>query len=211
MAPFSSVKSPGLVRVGVAARYLGLHPTTVRRWIDTDKIHAVQIGREARIPMTEIERLLGEQPTGRVVLYGRVSGHGQKADLERQVETLQAWAGKERAGREVMVISEIGSGLNPNRRGLQRVIDQAQKRRIVEVVVTYRDRLSRFGVEYLEALFLTCSVRLTVLHGEEEMTPEQELTQDLITLVASFSGRLYGRRSHQQREVVACVKTIVKS
>jgi excisionase family DNA binding protein len=211
MAPFSSVKSPGLVRVGVAARYLGLHPTTVRRWIDTDKIHAVQIGREARIPMTEIERLLGEQPTGRVVLYGRVSGHGQKADLERQVETLQAWAGKERAGREVMVISEIGSGLNPNRRGLQRVIDQAQKRRIVEVVVTYRDRLSRFGVEYLEALFLTCSVRLTVLHGEEEMTPEQELTQDLIRLVASFSGRLYGRRSHQQREVVACVKTIVKS
>lgn len=211
MAPFSSVKSPGLVRVGVAARYLGLHPTTVRRWIDTDKIHAVQIGREARIPMTEIERLLGEQPTGRVVLYGRVSGHGQKADLERQEETLQAWAGKERAGREVMVISEIGSGLNPNRRGLQRVIDQAQKRRIVEVVVTYRDRLSRFGVEYLEALFLTCSVRLTVLHGEEEMTPEQELTQDLITLVASFSGRLYGRRSHQQREVVACVKTIVKS
>lgn len=211
MAPFSSVKSPGLVRVGVAARYLGLHPTTVRRWIDTDKIHAVQIGREARIPMTEIERLLGEQPTGRVVLYGRVSGHGQKADLERQVETLQAWAGKERAGREVMVISDIGSGLNPNRRGLQRVIDQAQKRRIVEVVVTYRDRLSRFGVEYLEALFLTCSVRLTVLHGEEEMTPEQELTQDLITLVASFSGRLYGRRSHQQREVVACVKTIVKS
>ncbi len=197
--------------MGVAARYLGLHPTTVRRWIDTDKIHAVQIGREARIPMTEIERLLGEQPTGRVVLYGRVSGHGQKADLERQVETLQAWAGKERAGREVMVISDIGSGLNPNRRGLQRVIDQAQKRRIVEVVVTYRDRLSRFGVEYLEALFLTCSVRLTVLHGEEEMTPEQELTQDLITLVASFSGRLYGRRSHQQREVVACVKTIVKS
>lgn len=211
MAPFSSVKSPGLVRVGVAARYLGLHPTTVRRWIDTDKLHAVQIGREARIPMTEIERLLGEQPTGRVVLYGRVSGHGQKADLERQVETLQAWAGKERAGREVMVISDIGSGLNPNRSGLQRVIDQAQKRRIVEVVVTYRDRLSQFGVEYLEALFLTCSVRLTVLHGEEEMTPEQELTQDLITLVASFSGRLYGRRSHQQREVVACVKTIVKS
>ena len=68
MSPFNSVKAPGLVRVGVAARYLGLHPMTVRRWMAAGKIHAVQIGREARIRMTEIERLPGEQPTGTVVL-----------------------------------------------------------------------------------------------------------------------------------------------
>jgi len=211
MAPFSSVRSPGLVRVGVAARYLGLHPMTVRRWIDAGKIHAVQIGREARIPMTEIERLLGEQPDGTVVLYGRVSGQGQKDDLARQIEVLQSWAGKERPGRDLAIVSDIGSGLNANRKGLQRLIVQAQERRIVEVVVTHRHRLSRFGVEYLEALFLTCSVRLTVLHQTEEVESEQELTEDLIALVASFAGRLYGQRSHESRELVSCVKTRIKS
>ena len=211
MAPFSSVKSPGLVRVGVAARYLGLHPMTVRRWIDAGKIQAVQMGREARIPMSEIERLLGEQPSGTVALYGRVSGHGQKADLARQIEVLQDWADTERPGRDITVISDIGSGLNANRKGLQRLIKLAQERRIVEVVVTYPDRLSRFGVEYLEALLLTCSVRLTVLHQAEKVEAEQELADDLIALVASFAGRLYGRRSQKSRELVACVKTKVKS
>ncbi len=211
MAPFSSVKSPGLVRVGVAARYLGLHPMTVRRWIDAGKIHAVQIGREARIPMTEIERLLGEQPSGTVVLYGRVSGDGQKQELARQIEVLQQWAAEKRPGREVVVIRDIGSGLNARRKGLQRVIQQAQERRIVEVVVTYRDRLSRFGVEYLEALFLTCSVRLTVLNAAAESGPEQELVADLLALVASFAGRLYGRRSPASRELLSCVKTKLPS
>jgi len=211
MTPFSAVKSPGLVRVGVAARYLGLHPMTVRRWIDAGKIQAVQIGREARIPMSEIERLLGEQPSGTVALCGRVSGHGQQADLARQLEALQGWAAKERVGRDITVISDIGSGLNANRKGLQRLIKLAQERRIVEVVVTYPDRLSRFGVEYLEALFLMCSVRLTVLHQAENVEAEQELVDDLIALVASFAGRLYGRRSQESRELVACVKTKVKS
>src|SRR5215471_13885565 len=115
MAPFSSIKSPSLVRVGIAAQYLGLHPMTVRRWIDAGKIHAVQIGREARIPMSEIERLLGEQPSGIVVLYGRVSGHGQKDDLAGQMTVLENWAARERPGRDIMVVSDIGSGLNANR------------------------------------------------------------------------------------------------
>src|SRR5258708_27765581 len=100
MSPYGSVKSPGLVRVGVAARYLGLHPVTVRRWLKSGKIHSVQMGGEARIPMTEIERLLGEQPSGTVVLYARVSGHGQADDLNRQVVRLKDWAAQERPGRE---------------------------------------------------------------------------------------------------------------
>ena len=112
----------------------------------------------------------------------------------------------------MVVITDIGSGLNARRKGLQRLIGQAQERRMVEVVVTYRDRLSRFGVASLAALFLTCSVRLTVVQAAaEETSPAQELRADLLTLVASLSGRLYGRRSQEQREIVACVKTTVKS
>ncbi len=81
-----------MVRVSVVARKLGLHPITVRRWIKAGKIAAVQIGREARIPMSQIDRLLGEQPGAAIVLYGRVSGYDQKKDLDTQLLTLKAWA-----------------------------------------------------------------------------------------------------------------------
>lgn len=210
MTPYSTIKSPTLVRVGVAARRLGLHPMTVRRWIEAGKINSVQIGREARIPVTEIERLMGEQPTGVIVLYGRVSGHGQKDDLDTQLKALQVWAAKERPKRETLVISDIGSGLNSERKGLQKLIRQAQDRKIVEVVVTYKDRLTRFGFEYLHALFLTCGVRMTVLNADETVSPEKELTDDLIAIITSFSGRLYGMRSHKQKELVKCAKQALK-
>ncbi len=200
-----------LLRVGVVARRLGLHPITVRRWLKSGKIKAVRIGREARIPLTEVERLLGEQPTGVIALYGRVSGHDQKPTLTTQVEALQLWAQKERSGRETISISDIGSGLNAERKGLQRLLQLAQDRRIVEVVVTYQDRLTRFGFEYLQAFFMTCGVRLTVLDANEETTPEKELTDDLIAIITSFSGRLYGLRSQKQKELVQCARQALKS
>jgi len=203
-------KASNLLRVGVAARKLGLHPITVRRWLKSGKINAVRIGREARIPLTEVERLMGEQPGGVVALYGRVSGHAQKPDLDTQLKSLQAWAKKERAGRETLTLSDMGSGLNPERKNLQRLIRLAQDRQIAEIVVTYQDRLTRFGFEYLHALFLTCSVRLTVLNADETPTREKELTDDLMAIITSFSGRLYGRRSHKQKELLKCARQAIK-
>src|SRR6266851_9960540 len=100
-----------LLRVGAAAHELGLHPMTVRRWIKAGRIKVVQMGREVRVPRTEIERMVGKLDGRLVVLYGRVSGHGQKDDLETQLKRLQTWAQIERKGQEVLVISDIGSGL----------------------------------------------------------------------------------------------------
>src|SRR5712692_1859917 len=87
-----------LLRVGAAAHEVGLHPITVRRWIQAGRIQAVSIGREVRVPRAEIERLVGKLAERLLVLYGRVSGHGQKVDLDIQLERLQAWAKTERKG-----------------------------------------------------------------------------------------------------------------
>ena len=77
-------QEPTLLRVSRAAHELGLHPLTVRKWIKAGKIAAIRVGNEARIPRSEIERLVGK-PDGRfLVLYGRVSGHGQKEDLGKK-------------------------------------------------------------------------------------------------------------------------------
>jgi putative resolvase len=108
-----------LLRSGVVAKRLGLHPLTVRRWVKEGKIASVQLGREARIPITEVERLLGERRAGVIVLYGRVSRHDQKPDLQRQVEQLEQWALVARTGNTTMTLTDIGSGLNTERKSLQ--------------------------------------------------------------------------------------------
>src|SRR3989449_3223100 len=198
-----------MLRSGEVAKRLGLHPLTVRRWVKEGKIAAVQIGREARIPITEVERLLGEQRAGIIVLYGRVSGHDQKDDLQRQVQQLEQWALVARTGQKTMTLTDIGSGLNPERKSLQRLLTLVQDYQVAEVVVTFSDRLTRFGLSYLQALFSGYGVTLTMLHPDEEKTPEEELTQDLLAIIACFAGRLYGLRSRKQQALLDCAKQVL--
>ncbi|HEX6482210.1 MAG TPA: IS607 family transposase [Ktedonobacteraceae bacterium] len=200
-----------LFRVGAAAHELGLHPMTVRRWIKAGRIQVVQVGREMRIPRSEIERMVGSVDGRLLVLYGRVSGRGQQDDLETQLERLQAWASSERRGMETLILSDIGSGLKAGRKQLQRLLSLVCEDKVAEIAITYEDRLTRFGQEFLETLFSCFGVKLTVLDPGEGKTPEQELTADLLALIASFSGRLYGMRSHKQKELLKCAQAVITS
>ena len=198
-----------LLRSGEVAKRLGLHPLTVRRWVKEGKIAAVQIGREARIPITEVERLLGEQRAGTLILYGRVSGHDQKEDLQRQVQQLEQWALVARTGQKTLTLTDIGSGLNTERKSLQKLLALVQDYQVAEVVVTCADRLTRFGLSYLRILFSGYGVTLTVLSTDEDNTPEQEATQDLVAIIASFAGRLYGLHSRKKAALVECAKQVL--
>jgi putative resolvase len=198
-----------LLRSGEVAKRLGLHPLTVRRWVKEGKIAAIPIGREARIPITEVERLLGEQRAGLVVLYGRVSGHDHKEELQRQVQQLEQWVLLARTGQKTMILTDIGSGLNTERKNLQRLLALVQDYQVAEVVVTFSDRLTRFGLAYLQALFSGYGVTLTVLHPDEDNTPEEEITQDFLALIASFAGRLCGLRSRRQKALLDCAKQVL--
>ena len=202
---------PKLLRVSKAAHELGLHPFTVRKWIKTGKIAAIWVGQEARVPRSEIERLVGKTDGRLLVLYGRVSGQGQKGDLDTQLARLSAWAEQQRAGKQTLVLSDIGSGLSATRRQLQRLLRMVREDQVAEVVVTYPDRLTRFGQEYLQVLFDSFGVTLTVLDPGEDKTAEQELTDDLLALIASFSGRLYGMRSHKQKELLKCAQAVISN
>ena len=204
-------EEPKLLRVSRAAHELGLHPLTVRKWIKAGKIAAIRVGNEARIPRSEIERLAGKTDGRVLVLYGRVSGHGQKDDLDIQLQRLQAWAATERRGQETLVLSDIGSGLKASRKQFQRLLKLVCTDKVAEVAITYEDRLTRFGQEYLEVLFESFGVTLTVLDPGEEKTPEQELTEDMLALLASFSGRLYGMRSHKQKELLECAQAVINN
>jgi putative resolvase len=200
---------PKLLRVSKAAHELGLHPFTVRKWIKQGKIHAVWVGQEARVPRSEIERLVGKTDGRLLVLYGRVSGQGQKEDLETQLARLQAWAKAERPGKPTLILSDIGSGLKASRKHFQRLLKLVSEDQVAEVAVTSADRLTRFGQEYLQVLFDSFGVTYTVLEPGEDKTQDAELTDDLLAILTSFSGRLYGMHSHRQKELLQCAQAVI--
>jgi predicted site-specific integrase-resolvase len=110
---------------------------------------------------------------------------------------------------ETLVLSDIGSGLKASRRQFQRLLKLVCEDKVGEITIPYEHRLTHFGQEYLQTLFACFDVTLTVLESGEGKTPEQELTHDLIALIASISTRLYGMRSHKQQALVACAKQVI--
>lgn len=202
-----------LYRMAEAAQLLDVHPNTIRRWEAAGKLRCEWTpgGKERRVPESEIRRLMGLSGNAdAVALYGRVSGHGQKDDLGRQMAGLRA----EFASRfaEVYIFTDISSGLNPRRKGLWQMLELARARRIRAVALTDQDRLTRFGFEYLEAFLAAYGVEILILHPNDDQTlrhRRQELVADMLALVTSFAGRLYGRRSDKVKEITKCLKKSV--
>jgi predicted site-specific integrase-resolvase len=133
-------------------------------------------------PLTENERDLI------VALYARVSSHEQKKDLDGQIARLLIYANNK--GLKVgQTVTEIGSGLNGHRPKLLKLLSDAK---VKIIVVEHRDRLMRFGSEYVEAC-LKANQRQLLVVNEEEL--KDDLVQDMIEVLTSFCARLYGRRS----------------
>ncbi len=194
------------------ARIFGVTRAAVIKWIKTGKIRAVEIHGRWHIPYSEVERLLrGEalRPR-RVAVYARVSGSTQRDDLERQLQALREWVRKTYGDIEVVEVTDIGSGINTRRRGLWKLMEMARRRQIDAVVVAYKDRLTRFGFEYLEGLFKAYGVKVVVAFQDEPKDYMQELVEDLVAIVTSFAARIYGRRSKKYKRVVKAVEEALK-
>jgi putative resolvase len=180
------------------ARVNGVHPQTAYRWFrqGTMPVPARRL-RSGTILVDAPDRLSG----GRAVLYARVSAHDQRADLDRQVARLTAWAtGQGIAVAEV--VTEVGSGLNGKRPKLKRLLADPQA---TVIMVEHRDRLARFGVEHLEAALSAQGRRLVVVdHGQ----PDDDLMRDMIEVLTGFCARLHGRRGARNRAMraVSCAK-----
>jgi putative resolvase len=193
------------------AKLLGVSRVTVIKWIKKGRITAYSVHGKWRIPYSEVERVLGGiQRVRRVAIYARVSSNTQRDYLERQVEALKLWVSKNFPNAEYVVVTDIASGLSEDRRGLRKLIEMARRREIQAVVVAYRDRLTRFGFEYLKTLFNTFGVDVYVVFQEEPKNYVQELVEDFIEIVTSFASRIYGKKSKRYKEVVSCIGEAVK-
>jgi len=130
--------------------------------------------------------------TGRTVVYARVSSHDQKPSLDSQVSRCVVFANS--CGLSVAeTVTEVGSGLNGHRKKLLRLLADST---VKHIVVEHRDRLMRFGAEYVEAALSARGGKLLVV---DESEIKDDLVQDMISVLTSFCARLYGRRSAKHR------------
>lgn len=189
-----------------ACEILGVVPITLRRWEKAGKIQAIRTpSGQRRYARSEILRLLGEnQPKGvRAVIYARVSSAKQagEGNLERQRQRLEKYV--QEKGYEVKaVIAEQGSGLNEKRKGLDRIFKMAREGKIDLVVIEFKDRLARFGYNYIEKYLNAFGVRIEIVNGAEPKSLQEELVADMLAILSSFSAKLYGHRSKEFRKKV---------
>jgi putative resolvase len=190
-----------------AKKLLGVTTRTIQRWDKEGKIRVVRtVGGRRRIPESEIKRILGLKEERVIVGYARVSSTTRKDDLERQKQLIHSYA-KDKGYDKIQILSDVGSGLNENRKGFLRLLEMVAERKVSKVIVAYKDRLTRFGFETLRKMFQAFGTEIEVIYSEEKA--QDELVEDLITVVSHFAGKLYGMRSHKYEEVVEGVKKLL--
>ena len=199
--------------IGIAAQLLGVCIKTVRRWEKKKKIACSRtLGGHRRFSLVEITRILSDSSDSRktqhedhanqCALYGRVSSHKQKArgDLTRQVDQLKAHAARQNYLVH-SVYTDVGSGLNTNRKGLWRLMKDCQERKFSTIFINFKDRLTRFGYKYLEKYVSEFGIRLISINRLEDTSPESELVEDLVAIIHSFSGKMYRLRRKNPEKI----------
>ena len=173
---------------------------------DTNRI---LIPKDNVIKLLDQAGLLVEDEERRDAVYVRVSSHEQKnrGDLERQVIDILNACEKEGLDKPV-IIRDTGSGLNTKRKGLTRLIGMAKNHEIKRIFITNKDRLTRFGYEYLEELFSMADVELIALQEKENKELQEELIDDMMSLLASFSGKLYRIRGNQKKKMREIIESV---
>ncbi len=188
------------VKIGEAAKMLGVSIETMGRWETSGELvpHRKTKGGTRYYDINKLRNEENnEYPT---VCYCRVSSHAQKQDLKRQQELLEAYCAAK--GWRSMVISDLGSGMNYKKKGLQKLLEMILHRPMKRLVLTAKDRLLRFGSELVFALCEIQGIEIVIIHQGEQPSFEEELAADVLEIITVFSARLYGSRSQKNRKLM---------
>lgn len=178
-----------------ASELLGVNLATLRRMGDSGEIPCIRTNSQRYLydVYSFINRNNPQTPDRKKICYARVSSRGQKMDLQNQIELLKT------RFPTYETISDFGSGLNFRRKGLQKIMDLAYEGKLEEVVVTYKDRLCRFGFELIEYILSKQSKAKIVVLCYNNTSVESELSTDLLSIITVFSARMHGLRKYKNQ------------
>jgi putative resolvase len=197
---------------GKAAAYLGVGVKTLQRWDREGRLRPERTpsGRRAysKAMLDSFMRRDPPQAARKAVAYCRVSGAVQKPDLKNQRRVLEDFCAA-RGMANVEFVEEVGGGLNLKRPKFLTLMDRIEARQVSHLIIAHKDRLVRFGFSWFERFCAEHGTELLVLNNEQ-LSPEQEMVQDLLTIVHCFSARLYGLRNCRKKLNAALAEDIRK-
>jgi putative resolvase len=200
------------ISIGKAARMMGVSTSTLRVW-DRKKLFKATyrtVGGHRRYNINSLLEHVGQithqeslnkkrkNNKTRVVTYARVSSNKQKNDLFRQIDHLEAYV--EQQGWEIIKqYSDIGSGLNDQRRGLLKLIQELPILQPTMIVSSYHDRLTQFGTKLLETICSLFSTQIVITHQDkQQLSLQEQLVEDVLAVLTSFAGKLHRSRRGKQ-------------
>jgi predicted site-specific integrase-resolvase len=194
-----------LMAIGKAAEYTGYSIQHLRDLHKQGKLipnHIAESGhrRYTQEQLDEFVRIkkLKEKPR-KIIGYCRVSSKKQSGDLERQIENVRTFLLAQ--GKSFEIITDIGSGINYNKQGLQKLIKLVNQDEVETIFVLYKDRLLRYGYELLEYVSSLHGTLIQVI-DQTDKTEQQELVEDLVQIITVFACKLQGKRSQKARKAV---------
>ena len=198
------------MNIGEAAERLGISPTTLRRWEQSGKLIPERTqGNQRRYRLSQIEPATHLLKQDRKTLaYARVYSHDQKADLDRQKQVLELYCTQQ--GWTFELISDLGSGMNYDKKGLKRLLNEIIGGNVGRLVITHKDRLLRFGAELVFSICEAKQVEVVIVNKGEDTMFEEDLATDVLEIITVFSARLYGSRSHKNKKLLDGVKKAVE-
>ena len=191
-----------LYSISKTADILGVSQKTLRVWDKQNKlIPVLTSGGHRRYKESDINAFIGIEPISNdnkeiCVIYARVSSQKQKTsgDLDRQSQRLSEYCAKHNLYVE-HIIKDVGSGLNDKRIGFNQLTNLVITGKVNKVIVEHKDRLTRFQFNFIKKIFETFDVDIIVIDDKDEISDIEELTRDMMSLLACFSVKYYGKRS----------------
>lgn len=180
------------------AEKMGVTPQTVRLWVHSGKV-PYHVGPNNRTFFTDedVKQIIKEPNKHETIwAYYARSSCGNQTAINNQIELLKNAYGN----TPTYIINDKASGLNENRKGLNKILDLAHTNQITDIAITTQDRLTRFGYKYIQKYLTDNNVKIHILQGTTEKQPEQELIDDFMALLASFSGRYYHLRNTENQQ-----------
>jgi len=175
---------------------LNIHYHTLYNLVKNNKIETIKVGKTSKYNLDKYitdNKIIIDKTVKNKICYCRVSSKKQNNDLERQINLMQL------NYPNYEIISDIGSGLNFKRKGLEKIIDMAIKGEIEEVVITYKDRLARFGYDLIEMILNKYSnAKIIIVNQDKYQTADEELVKDIISIMNVYVAKINGmRKSHK--------------
>lgn len=191
--------------IGEFAKLISKTPQTLRNWQKGGILEPsyVTSGGTRYYSQEQLNHILGLKDKTElkkiVIGYCRVSSSKQKDDLERQIENVRTYMLAK--GYQFEIISDIGSGINYNKKGLNELIDRVTNSEVEKIVILYKDRLVRFGFELIENICNKFDTDIEIIDNTQR-SEQQELVEDLIQIITVFSCRLQGKRAKKTKEMI---------